>query len=71
MKARYEPKTSAKVARSLGLLAFGFMTIVSVVVFYTEDDLTILDYFLIIGAPFALGALAYFVGLHHDPTASD
>lgn len=70
MKANHEPKNAKRVARTLSLLAFGFMSIVSVVVFSTEDHLTIVDYFLILGAPFAFGALAYFVGLHYDPTAS-
>ena len=55
----------------MGLLAFGFMGVVSFVVFFSEDNLNIFDYLLILGAPPALGALFYFVGLHHDPSASD
>jgi hypothetical protein len=59
------------VARTLSLLALGFMSLVSLVVFYTEEDLTAVDYFLLLGAPIALSVLVYLVGLHHDPTASD
>ena len=55
----------------MSLLALGFMSLVSLVVLYTEDHLTGFDYVLLLGAPVALSALAYFVGLHHDPTASD
>jgi len=58
-------------AKTLGLVAFGFMSLVSLVVFYTEDQLSGLDYLFILGSPFALGALTCFVGLHHDPTASE
>lgn len=71
MRTNHEPKHARTVARSLALLAFSIMTVVSVVVYYTEDHLTMVDYILIVCGPFALGALAYFVGLHHDPAASD
>ncbi|WP_260295757.1 hypothetical protein [Sedimenticola hydrogenitrophicus] len=47
------------------------MSIVSVVIVSTEKHLTIIDYFLIIGMPIVMSALAYFVGLFHDPKASD
>jgi len=71
MKANSGPKNAGKIARTLSLVAFGFMSLVSLVVFYTEDQLSGLDYLFIIGSPFALGALTWFVGLHHDPTASE
>jgi hypothetical protein len=73
MKADHEPQHPRGVARTLSLVAFGFMSLVSFVLFYTEDQLSGVDYLclLILGAPFALGALSYFVGLHHDPTASN
>ena len=71
MKASHEPKKAKKVARTMGLLATGFTSAVSLVVFFTEENLNIVDYFLILLAPPALGALFYFVGLHHDPAASD
>ena len=48
-----------------------FMVVVSMVIFYTDEELTIVDYLLILGAPPALGIFFYFVGLHHDPKASD
>jgi len=71
MKANSGPKNAGKIARTLSLVAFSFMSLVSLVVFYTEDQLSGLDYLFIIGSPFALGALTWFVGLHHDPTASE
>lgn len=71
MKADSGPKNARKMAKTLSLLAFGFMSLVSLVVFYTQDQLSVLDYLFILGSPFALAALAYFVGLHHDPTASE
>ena len=71
MKPNSEPKNAKKIAKTLSLMAFGFMSLVSLMVFYTEDQLSGLDYLFILGSPFALGALTYFVGLHHDPTASE
>ena len=71
MKETHEAENARRVARTLGLGAFGFMCVVSAVVFFTEDDLGVFDYLLMVAGPFALGALAYFVGLHHDPEASD
>jgi hypothetical protein len=71
MKADSEPKNAIRMAKTLSLVAFGFMSLVSLVVFYTEDQLSVLDYLFILGSPFVLGALGYFVGLHHDPTASE
>ena len=71
MKAPHESEKARKVARAIGLLASGFMSAVSLFVFFTEDNLEIIDYFLILGAPPTLGALFYFVGLYHDPKASD
>lgn len=71
LKADHQPKNPKRVAKTLGLVAFGFMSLVSLVIFYTEDQLSGVDYLFILGAPFALGALTYFVGLHHDPAASD
>ena len=55
----------------MGLLASGFMSAVSLVIFFTGDNLNTIDYFLILGAPPALGALFYIIGLYHDPAASD
>lgn len=64
-------KTSATVARSLGLVFFSIMSLISVIVFLTEDHLDAIGYMLIIAAPFGMGAIGYFVGLHNDPTSSD
>jgi hypothetical protein len=71
MKVDQESKNPRRVARTLSLLAFSFMGLVSLVVFYTKDHLTGFGYVLLLGLPIALSILAYFVGLHHDPTASD
>lgn len=71
MKAPHKSEKARKVARAMGLLAFGFMIAVSLLVFFTEDNLDIIDYFLTLGAPPTLGALFYFLGLYHDPKASD
>lgn len=71
MKAPHVSEKARRVARAMGLLASGFISAVSLLVFFTEDNLDIIDYFLILGAPPILGALFYFVGLYHDPTASD
>lgn len=49
-------------ARRLSLLSFVMMTAVSAVVFFTEDRLDATAYILIVGAPFAIAAIAYFVG---------
>jgi len=65
------PKNLKKMANTLSLVAFTFMSFVSVVVFFIEDELSSGDYLVMVGAPFALGALAYFVGRHHDPNACD
>jgi hypothetical protein len=62
---------SKRIARTLCVLVFVFISVVSVVIFLTENHLMIVDYIFILGAPFAFGALAYFVGLYHDPTAPD
>jgi hypothetical protein len=70
MKADKEPN-SRRVARTLGLLAFVFMSIVAVVVYSTEDDLTMVDYLMILCAPFISAVLFYLVGLYHDPKAND
>lgn len=71
MKADKTPNTKKRVAKTLGILVFCFMSIVSVVIISTEEHLTIVDYSLIIGMPIVMSALAYFVGLHHDPKAFD
>ena len=63
-----EPRS---IARSLALLSFLFMCAVSVVIFLTDDELTSVDFVLILGAPLALAILFYFVGRYHDPRASD
>ncbi|MDH3378504.1 MAG: hypothetical protein OEQ39_16305 [Gammaproteobacteria bacterium] len=47
------------------------MSVVSAIVFFTEEHLGVFDVLLILGAPFALGAIFYFVVFHHDPNASD
>jgi hypothetical protein len=71
MKKSQAAKSSRKLARRLGSLAFVLMGAISLVVFFTEDQLGAMDYVLLVGAPFALAALAYFVGLHYDPNTPE
>ena len=71
METKHEQKAAKRIARTLGISVFVFMCAVSAVAFATNEDLTTVDYVLIVGAPFVLSALAYFVGLHHDATASE
>jgi hypothetical protein len=44
MKADSEPENARKTAKTLSLLSFGFMSLLPLVVFYTEDQLSVLDY---------------------------
>jgi hypothetical protein len=69
--AEPDRKQSVIVARTLGMVFFSIMSLVSIVVFLTEDRLDAFGYILIVGAPFGMGAIGYFVGLHNDPTSSD
>lgn len=64
-------KSARRVARSLGVGAFAFGGLVSLLILFSEDRLTVPDYLLLLGAPPLLGALFYLVGLTHDPDASD
>ena len=59
------------VAKSVSLLSFIFMSLVAVVVLFTEEQMNVFDYLLILGAPFLLSALFYFVVLHHDANSSE
>ena len=60
-----------RVAITLSLLAFGFMSAVSLLVFITGEQSGVVDSLLLLGAPFVLAVLAYVVGLWHKPEASD
>jgi hypothetical protein len=71
MKKRQPAKSSRRLARRLSWLAFVLMGAISLFVFLTEDQLGAMDYVLLIGAPFALAGLAYFVGLHYDPNTPE
>jgi uncharacterized membrane-anchored protein len=59
---RAEPR---RVARTLGLLMFGFMTLVAIVIAFTQDTFDAVDILLLILLPPVSGALAYVVGLYH------
>ncbi|UCH47700.1 MAG: hypothetical protein JSU95_16830 [Betaproteobacteria bacterium] len=61
-------RKAKRVAVTLSLLAFGFMSAVSLVVFLTEQPTGVVDLLLLLVAPFVL---AYVVGLWHRPEASD
>lgn len=71
MNAEPDPKESVTVARTLGMVFFTIMSLISVVVFLTDDRLDAFGCILIVAAPFGMGAIGYFVGLHNDPTSSD
>jgi hypothetical protein len=44
---------------------------ISVGIFFTQDRLDAVDYALIVLMPLAFAVGAYFVGLYHDPSASE
>ena len=71
MKTTSEHKSKRRSAMMVSALILIFMSIISVVILLTEDNLELLDYMLIIGGPCVLSVLFYFVVLHHDPDASD
>ena len=71
MNAEPDRKESITVARTLGIVFFGIMSLISIVVFLTEEQLDTVGCILIVTAPFGMGAIGYFVGLHNDPTSSD
>jgi len=71
MNVDQKPKNSKTMAKTLSLVAFAFMSLVSLVVYFTEDELSSIDYLIMLGAPLALAALIYFVGRHHDPNFCD
>jgi hypothetical protein len=62
------PRTRAK---SLALLFGGFATIVSIVIFLTEEGLDLFDCIFVGGFPIAFATLAYFIGLHVSDNAED
>lgn len=71
MEAKHKSKATKRAARTLGAITSAFISIVSVVAFLTDEHLTTLDSILIFSAPFVMGAGAYFVGLYHNPSASE
>jgi hypothetical protein len=64
-------KDSRRVARSLALFLFVFALLVGIIILLTETELDLVGYVLVIGAPFILGAIGYFVGLTQDVDGSD
>jgi ABC-type Na+ efflux pump permease subunit len=71
MNAEPDRKESVIVARTLGIVFFGIMSLISIVVFLTEDQLDAFGYVLIVAAPFGMGAIGYFVGLYNHGMSSD
>ena len=59
-----------RVALTLSLLAFGLMSVVSLLLFITGEQSGVVDCLLLLGAPFVLAVLAYVAGLWHKPEAS-
>lgn len=60
-----------RIARTLAALAFGFMSVVSLTIYFTGDPLGGIDYVFLLGAPVTMSIFFYFVGLYHDSGASD
>jgi len=53
------------------MFLFVFALAVGIVILLTESELDLVGYVLVIGAPFILGAIGYFVGLTQDADGSD
>ena len=71
MRERPKERNAKRVAITLGLLGFGLMSAISLLIFVTEEQSGVVDFLLLLGAPFAFAALAYFVGLWNTPETSD
>lgn len=55
------PRTRGK---AFALIFGGFATIVSIVIFLTEEDFDLFDCIFVGGFPVAFATLAYFIGRH-------
>lgn len=64
-------KKNPRLAKTLSIISFLFSCMVSVGIFFTEDTLGAVDYAFIALSPPAFAAIAYLVGLYHDPSASE
>lgn len=71
MKYCRELESKKKNAKFIGAFVFIFACTVSVVIFFTEEELDVFDHILMIVSPIALSIFSFFVVLHHDPNASD
>jgi hypothetical protein len=60
-----------RLAKRLSIISFLFSFTISVGIFFTEETLDAVDYALIVLMPLAFAVGAYFVGLYHDPSASE
>ena len=66
-----DEKMRLRSAKAVSLFAFVFSVFVSVVIFFTNEDLDIYDYLLMVFVPVGLTLISYFVVLNNDPDASD
>lgn len=66
-----DEKMRLRSAKAVSLFAFVFSVFVSVVIFFTNEDLDIYDYLLMVFVPVGLTLITYFVVLYNDPDASD
>jgi uncharacterized membrane protein YfcA len=58
-------------ARTMSTVIFVFMSSVSALIYFTEENLDLFGLVLILIAPFALAAIFYFAVLTNDPEQSD
>jgi hypothetical protein len=60
-----------RLARTLAITCFLVSSGISAWTFLTEETLDAVDYAFIVLFPAAFATVAYFVGLSHDPSASE
>ena len=66
-----DEKMRLRSAKAVSLLFLVGSVFVSVVIFFTNEDLDIYDYLLMVFVPVGLTLISYFVVLNNDPDASD
>ena len=64
MTLRDKPPTRKKRARGLCLFFSVFACLFSAVIWWTSEDLDLVDYVIMLGSPFVFGAVSYLIGLH-------
>jgi len=64
MKLRDKSPMRKKRARGLCLFFSAVACLVSAVIWWTSEDLDLIDHLIVSGSPFAFGAVSYLRGLH-------